>query len=143
MLNVEEVRDYLSFVAPVEYVNNFVTIFKGQEIYRHATELKFKIDEYKIEVNGEALVKPYKTNYKTSLGTEEIFDLYFRDFYDDNGKLIAWSWIGLSTFKGVIEQSKENPNNKMRGIRLRAGVNLEKNHERKFFVKKKCRPLVT
>lgn len=121
LLNVEEVRDYLSFVAPVEYVNNFVTIFKGQDIYRHADALKCKIDEYKIYVNGEALVKLYKTNYKTSLGTEEIFDLYFRDFFDDNGKLIAWSWIGLSTFKGVIEQTKENPNNKMRGIRLRAG----------------------
>lgn len=121
LLDVEKVRDDLSFVAPVEYINTFVTAFKGQEIYKHAKSLGFKIDEYKIFVNGEALVKPYKTNYKTSLGSDEIFDLYFRDFKNDKGKLIAWSWIGLSTFKGVIEQTKENPNNKMRGIRLRAG----------------------
>ena len=121
LLDVEKVREYLSFVAPVEYINNFVTLFKGQEIYQHAKELGFKIDEYRIFVNGEPVVKPYKTNYKTSLGSNEIFDLYFRDFYDADNNLIAWSWIGLSTFKGVIEQTKENPNNKMRGIRLRAG----------------------
>lgn len=118
LLDVTMIRDYLSFVAPVEYRNYFSFYSK---IYEHAQNLGFKIDEYQIKLNGEQLVKNYKTNFKTRNGEDEIFDLNFRDFYDDNGNLIAWSWIGLSKFKGVIEQTAKNPNNKMRSIRLRKG----------------------
>lgn len=118
LLDVSTIRDYLSFVAPVEYRNTF---FLSQKIYEHAATLNFKIDEYKINLNGEQLVKKYKTDFKTSQGEDEIFDLRFNDFYNDDGKLIAWSWIGLSKFKGVIKQDSKTSNNKMRSIRLRKG----------------------
>lgn len=118
LLDVATIRDYLSFVAPVEYRNTF---FLSQKIYEHAATLDFKIDEYRINLNGDQLVKKYKTDFKTSLGEDEIFDLQFNDFYNDDEQLIAWSWIGLSKFKGVIKQDSKTSNNKMRSIRLRKG----------------------
>ena len=117
LLDVTKVRDYLSFVAPVTYSPQFGF---QMEIYNHAAALNFKITEYKILVNGEYLDKPYKTNVQTHKGQDEIFGLEFRDFYDDD-KLIAWSWIGLSNFKGVLDQKIGTDDNKMRGIRLRVG----------------------
>lgn len=38
-----------------------------------------------------------------------------KDFYDENGNLIAWMWYGLSRFEKMIPI-----NNKMRGLRLRS-----------------------
>lgn len=118
LLDEASIRDYLSFVAPVEYRSTF---FFSQKIYEHATNLNLAIDEYRIDLNGEQIVKKYKTDFKTSKGSDEIFDLSFKDFYDGTGKLIAWSWIGLSKFKGVINQKIDTPDYKMRSIRLRKG----------------------
>lgn len=118
LLDVATIGNYLSFVAPVEYRNTF---FLSQKIYEHAATLHFKIDEYRINLNGDQLVKKYKTDFKTSLGEDEIFDLRFKDFYNDDKQLIAWSWIGLSKFKGVIKQDSKTSNNRMRSIRLRKG----------------------
>ena len=126
LLDVDKVRNYLSFVAPVDY--KYSLGFKGlqNKILEHAAKLDFKIASYNILVDGEYLYKPYKSNFRTTHnGADEIFDIHFRDFYDgtddDNKKLIAWSWIGLSNFKGVIDQTNGTPDNVMRGIRLRTG----------------------
>lgn len=126
LLDVDKVRNYLSFVAPVDY--KYSLGFKGlqNKILEHAAKLDFKIASYNILVDGEHLYKPYKSNFRTTHnGADEIFDIHFRDFYDgtddDNKKLIAWSWIGLSNFKGVIDQTNGTPDNMMRGIRLRTG----------------------
>ena len=119
LLDVEKVRDYLSFVAPVTYSPQFH--FQTQ-IYKHAAALNFKLAEYKILVNGEPVVKNYKTSFNTFRnGADKIFDVYFRDFFDAEGNLIAWSWIGLSTFKAVISELRETTDYKMRCIRLRTG----------------------
>lgn len=113
LLDTSTIKNYLSFVAPVEYRNYFSFASK---IYEHVAALSFKIDEYKVYLNGEQIVKKYKTDFKTSSGSDEIFDVSFRDFYDGNDNLIAWSWIGLSKFKGVIKSE-----NIMRSVRLRKG----------------------
>ena len=118
LLDVKKVRDYLSFVAPVTYNPNFNY---QTEIYDHAAALNFKITEYTILVNKEPLSTPYKTNVQTRMGQDEIFGVDFRDFLDEAGNLIAWSWVGLSNFRGVIDQRSGTDDNKMRGIRLRAG----------------------
>ena len=118
LLDAATIKDYLSFAAPVEYRNYFSF---SSKIYEHARSLDFKIDEYQIKLNGEQLVKNYKTKFKIRNGEDDIFDLSFKDFYDVDGNLIAWAWVGLSTFKGVIEQTAKNPNNEMRSIRLRKG----------------------
>ena len=115
LLDAEDICDYLSFVAPVPYNSNFG--FR-KEIHEHAAALNFKITEYDIRVNGKPIFKNYKKDFSTQMGADEIFELDFRDFRDEAGNLIAWSWVGLSKFKGVIQQTKTNPN-QMRSIRLR------------------------
>ena len=114
---VTTVRDYLSFVAPVEYRNTFS---HREKIYKYAAKLGVKITEYKIFINGEQLAKNYKDNFTTKNGADKIFDVAFKAFRDKENKLIAWSWIGLSQFKGVIQKTRANPNY-MRCIRLRSG----------------------
>ncbi len=118
LLDVAKVRDYLSFVAPVTYDSQFTF---QTEIYKHAEALNFKITEYRIEVNGEPVVKNYKTNVRTKSGDDEIFSVEFRDIYDEGGNLIAWLWFGLSTFKGVLSEAHDSESYKMRGLRLRLG----------------------
>lgn len=113
LLDEKKVIDYLSFVAPVEYDSAFGF---QKNIHKYAAGLNFHISEYNINVNGEQLVKPYKTTFKAGGSNDEIFDLDFQAFTNTAGDLIAWSWVGLSTFKGVINSSEN-----MRGIRLRAG----------------------
>jgi len=117
LLNKQDVVEYLSFVAPVPYKNTF---FLCQKVYEHAKQIHQSIDEYRVLVNGEQLFKNYTTKLKEESGTniknyDEISDLEFKDFYDENKNLIAWMWVGLSRFEKVIPKI-----NKMRGIRLRS-----------------------
>lgn len=111
LLKFEEVKDYLSFTSPVPYKNTFSL---STEIYRHAKEIGYKIDEYNIKLNGEDVFKKYSTHFKTSKGDDEIFAIEFKDFYDDNGNLAMWLWFGLSRFKAIISKDCQ-----MRGMRLR------------------------
>ena len=113
LLDTRAVKKYLSFTAPVQYKNTFSY---QSEIYKHAAEIGYKIDEYSIKLNGEEIFKNYGTHFKTSKGDDDIFGIEFKDFYDDDGNLIMWLWFGLSQFKGII--SKESV---MRGMRLRKG----------------------
>jgi len=111
LLDFTQIKEYLSFVAPVPYQNTF--IFRS-EIYNHAKKLGVSIDQYTICLNGEQIFKKYRTNFKTSKGDDEVFDIDFKEIYDTKHNLLAWLWIGVSHFKAVI--SKECM---MRGLRLR------------------------
>lgn len=111
LLDFAQIKEYLSFVAPVPYINTF--IFRN-EIHTYTDGIKYNIDEYNIKLNGEALVKKYKTNYKTSKGDDEIFSIEFKDIRDIHGNLLAWIWWGVSSFKATI-----NKDCQMRGLRLR------------------------
>ena len=111
LLDLLEIKNYLSFAAPAPYRNTF--LFR-QKIYEYADSLSRPLDEYRIELNGEQVFKKYGTRFPTSKGEDEIFDLTFKNFYDPQGKLIAWMWVGLSRFKAIIDKSCA-----MRGIRLR------------------------
>mgnify|MGYP001860585671 FL=1 len=117
LLNVDKVKEYLHFVAPVPYKNTFIL---RSEIYNHAKQIGYKIDEYCIKVNGMQLFKEYTTRLKEANGTniknyDEISKLEFHDFYSQEGELLAWMWIGLSRFEKQIPKF-----NKMRGLRLRS-----------------------
>ncbi len=111
LLDFNQVKNYLSFTAPVPYKNTFPF---QTEVYRHAEKIGYKIDEYVIKLNGEDIFKKYSTHFKTSKGDDEIFDVEFKDFYDDRGNLVMWLWFGLSKFKAIISKECE-----MRGMRLR------------------------
>jgi len=112
LLNRLELKNYLSFVAPVPYANTFSNFCK--EIYTHADKLNVRIDEYHVTVDAEPIEKKYTKHFETSKGTDEISGIEFIDFYDDNGALIAWMWYGLSKFIARIDDDCI-----MRDIRLR------------------------
>ena len=110
--NEKNLSNYLSFVAPVPYAGNFVY---RSEIYCYAESLSFGIDEYDIRINGEQIFKKYKTHLKTGKGDDDVFRLEFKNFFDDNGELIAWSWFGVTSFKAAIKEDEVS-----RGFRLRS-----------------------
>jgi molecular chaperone HtpG len=117
LLDTKKVREYLSFIAPVPYKNTFIL---KKQIYDHADFLQYRLDEYCIKVNGSQIFKEYTTKLKEQSGStlknyDEISRLEFKDFYDTNGKLIAWMWIGLSRFEKQIPAI-----NQMRGLRVRS-----------------------
>lgn len=111
LLDFAQIKEYLSFVAPVPYQNTF--IFRS-EVYRYAEKLRYHIDEYVIRLEGEQIFKKYKTNFKTSKGDDEVFNLAFKEVYDSHHNMLAWLWIGVSHFKAVISKDCQ-----MRGLRLR------------------------
>lgn len=112
LLDFQQVKDYLSFVAPVPYQSSF---YYRTDVYKHAQELGVKIDEYNITLNGEPIFKKYTTVLKDSSGNkyDDIFGVHFKDFYK-NGELFAWMWVGVSRFQKAIPKI-----NQMRGLRLR------------------------
>lgn len=111
LYTLHEIKEYLSFVAPVEY--DVPWRFKKQ-IHLHAKNLGQTIQEYRVSVNREPVRKKYKPSFTTSKGEDAITEVDFKDFYDEDGKLVAWLWFGISRFQGVLKQE-----NTMRGIRLR------------------------
>ena len=115
LLDVSDIRNYLSFVAPVPYSTKFLFYNK---IYDHAKELGECIDEYRIYVNDEQIFKNYTSRIYTKGGEvhDEIKALEFRDFDDDNGNLLAWMWFGVSAYDGSIPDCERNLH---RGLRLR------------------------
>lgn len=113
LLDFQQVKDYLSFVAPVPYQSSF---YYRTDLYKHAEKLGERIDEYNITLDGEQIFKKYGTILKDASGTkyDDIFDVHFKDFYDSDGVLFAWMWAGLSKFQRAIPKI-----NQMRGLRLR------------------------
>ncbi len=118
LLNENKVREYLSFVVPVPYKNTFIL---RSHIYAYAQKLGYKIDEYRVRVNGSQIFKEYTTKLKEQSGAnlknyDEISRLEFKDFCGADGNLIAWMWVGLSRFEKQIPKV-----NIMRGLRVRSG----------------------
>ena len=114
LLDVDKIKSYLSFVTPVKYSTKF---YHRKTIENYANEHNYKLDEYKIRVNGDVVLKNYTMNYKTrGNGDDAIRQIVFKEFYDDNGDLLAWVWYGITDFKGAIPDSCD-----MRGIRVRTG----------------------
>ena len=111
LFTLQEIKDYLSFVAPVEYDTPWR--FKAP-IHQHAERIGQPIQEYNVAVNAQPVRKKYKPSFTTSKGEDTITEVDFKDFEDENGNIIAWLWFGISRFQGVLKIE-----NHMRGIRLR------------------------
>lgn len=117
ILDIADVRDYLSMVAPVPISNRFM--FRSQ-IYEKFKEKNIDIDEYHIYVNTEDVLKPYSSNiYTQSNGSknklDEILDVKFIEV-KDGSELLAFGWYGVSSAQ------KQMPScNLARGIRVRKG----------------------
>lgn len=118
LLSIEDVREYLSMVAPVAYQRHF--IFKNL-IYEQLSTDNVPIDEYNIFVNNDKLEKAYTTSIYEGFGHEkkkidQITELKFFPVQDRHGNLLAYGWYGVSNFEKQIPSV-----NIARGIRLRKG----------------------
>jgi len=117
LLDVDEVRRYMSSNVPVPYNNKFMYVSKIEE---YMNEQDLMIDEYCIHVNGNDILKNYSSIlYENVPGSkkkyDEISDIQFKKFHNQKGEIIAWVWFGISSFDKQIPEST----NEMRGLRLR------------------------
>lgn len=128
ILNEKSVKDYLCAVAPIPYDVGFIY---ASPIHDFARQNGFRVDEYIIYVNGQSLFKKYTTKlYEPHNGSkkayDELLDVKFEIFYDNEGHPLAWMWYGVSKFEKQIP-----PINLMRGIRLRKS-NIQIGNETTF-----------
>lgn len=128
ILDEKLVKDYLRAVAPIPYEVGFMYTSK---IHDFARENGFRIDEYIVYVNGESLFKRYTTKLyephnNSKKAYDELIDVKFEIFQDDDGCPLAWMWYGVSKFEKQIP-----PINFMRGIRLRK-ANIQIGNEATF-----------
>lgn len=114
LLNIGEIREYLSMVAPVPLASKF--IFKNK-IYEELKADNITLDEYNIFINTEQLFKaytPYIYETEGKAKTDEIFDVVFIKERAKDGKWLFWGWYSMSLFKGRLKKI-----NSARGLRLR------------------------
>lgn len=111
LYNLQKVKDYLSFVAPVGYATEFP--FRDS-IKEYSRTIGYTIPQYSIRINGEQILKKYQSSFETGKGQDRISSIKFVPIKDDNGEIIAWMWFGVSRFMAQISCKS-----KMRGIRLR------------------------
>lgn len=121
LLDIDDVKDYLSQVAPVPFRDRF---YWGREIAKEFAKNRFVIANYAVFVGSsfETLVQVYKP-YKISLDTsaragaekDEIQGITYFDIKSRTGDLLALGWTGDLNFYGTISE------NKVSGIRIRQG----------------------
>lgn len=141
LLNVKNIRDYLSMVSPVDYPTQF-GIFASQ-IKRYVQQNGIKLDVYNIYVGDEheeeQIYKGYTTKIKDTRnikdkdrnGEYDIKNIKIFDKRNSDGNLIYWGWYSISELPGQIPSY-----NMAYGIRLRC-KNIQVGDERtcrNFFV---------
>lgn len=115
LLDVKDIRQYLSMVAPVPFKKS---LFSGR-IYDEMEKEKIKLDEYNTFVNTEQLFKGYNwyiyegdQNNKKKIG--EVIDILFFKESDKNDNPLFWGWYGITEKNQSLNQI-----NFARGFRLR------------------------
>ncbi|MDO9522290.1 MAG: ATP-binding protein [Methanocorpusculum sp.] len=119
LLDPNKITRYVSEVAPLDYANKF---YLRSKIYEYLEENDLKLTDYRVTVDGFDVLRDYTTKlYEKDSGADdtkkqydEITHLEFEDFRDNDGRLIAWMWFGISRFDRQIP-IKYNP---MAGLKL-------------------------
>lgn len=117
LLNIRDIRSYLSMVAPIPFNKSFVY---SKKIYDELKAEGIEIDEYKTFVNTDQLFKGYNSyiyegndpSNKKKIG--EVIDVLFFKEYASDGKLLYWGWYGITEKNQSLNQI-----NHSRGFRLR------------------------
>ena len=117
LLDVEDVKNYLSMVAPVDYPTAFLRF--SSKIKDYAKNHNLELDVYNVfvgdEYGEEQIYKKYTTKIVNNKdGDYDISDIKFFSHEDQNGNIMYWGWYSISELKGVIQSY-----NPAYGIRLR------------------------
>ena len=116
LLDVKDIRTYLSMVAPVPFNKSFIY---AKKIYDELEKEQIDVDEYKTFINTEQLFKGYNSYIYEGEGTNkkkigEVIDvLFFKEVDNDNNKMF-WGWYGITEKNQSLNQV-----NFARGFRLR------------------------
>ncbi len=117
ILDIEDVRNYLSMVAPVQISNKF--LFRT-EVQKNFNKYGISVDEYLVYVNEQEILKPYTSKiYQQNNGNkkaiDDVLDVKFIEI-NDGDELLAVGWYGITSALQQIPSC-----NLVRGIRLRKG----------------------
>jgi len=115
LLDVKDIRQYLSMVAPVPFKKSLFS----EKIYAELKKENIDLDEYNTFVNTEQLFKGYNwyiyegdQNNKKKIG--EVIDVLFFKETNKNGEILLWGWYGITEKNQSLNQI-----NFARGFRLR------------------------
>ncbi|MGE5474528.1 MAG: ATP-binding protein [Ignavibacteriales bacterium] len=128
LLSIEMVRKYIAMNAPVPFGPKF---HYKHDVLNYIDSKRLPRNEYVIYVNGEDISKPYSTTLYKKINDsqkekyDEIYTIKIKEFFTDNGEMLAWMWYGISRFEKQIPF----PLNEMAGIRLRQ-ANIQIGNER-------------
>ena len=127
LLDIEDIRDYLRMVAPVDYPTAFTRF--AAEIKQYAAEHGAKIDTYHLylgdENDEEQIFKAYTpVIIDKKNGDYEVKAIQKFHRYDQNGYLMYWGWYSISETRGQIPSY-----NVPYGMRLRE-KNIQVGNER-------------
>jgi molecular chaperone HtpG len=121
LLDLDEVKDYISQVAPIPFRDRF---YWGKEIKSHLAENGITIAEYPVFI-GESfeslsqVFKPYKqrfeANSRAGVSTDEILSLSFFRINDSTQQLMAYGWYADTEFSGTLVDER------LSGVRVRQG----------------------
>ena len=121
LLDVNEVRKYLSMVAPVPF---------DYERFRFVTEIESflqksgipKPHEYRLSLNGDEVRKGYETPLKIdSEKGVDILDVVCRVITSSEGKALGWYWFCISKFEGVLPKKCWQRNIRLRKANIQIG----------------------
>ena len=115
LLNVKDVRQYLSMVAPVPFKKSIFS----EQIYTELKKDNIKLDEYPIFVNQDQIFKGYKWyvydgEENNPRKVDEVINIeFFKE--TDKDKILYWGWYGITEKNQLLK-----PINFARGFRLRS-----------------------
>ena len=116
LLDIANVRNYLSMVSPVDYPTQFRHF--SARIKAYACENGIDLDTYTLylgnEDGEEQLFKAYTTTIKHKGEDYPLRDIKFFNKRDNDGSLIYWGWYSISEMPGQMQ-----PCNVAYGIRMR------------------------
>jgi len=121
LLDLEEVTDYISQVAPIPFRNRF---YWGREIKKNLEKNGISITEYPIFIGDSfeslsQVVKPYKAtfevNSRAGVSKDEILGLSFFTVQDRTQQLMAYGWYADTEFSGTLVDDR------LSGVRVRQG----------------------
>jgi len=121
LLDINDIRNYLSQVAPVPFHAQYFVFYHDIEIgiKKQLEKINKPLEEYYIYLNNDPnpIYKSYKNYVKAGKGEKEKRDniqeiKYIKEF-DDKGNLIFWGWYGITNFYGYIKDES------IAGIRVR------------------------
>lgn len=118
LLDIDDIRDYLSQVAPVPF--NCMNLTASKKINERLTKLGKVPEEFNVYLDGEQIYKPYKlqiriSNKKGEDNTDLVKDINFFEDYKENGEIFFLGWYGETELRAMIKDHNVN------GLRVRKG----------------------